>query len=130
MPRDPAERAHVRAMALTIACDIHPLNNLRVLKYLAGTLGLSQEPARRLVRALDHRGVHRAGGDRRAARRPISVRRRADPGRRLPGAANLQRAPFQRPLDAYPTLVRADAAMPNGWRRSRRAHPDHQKCSQ
>ena len=34
MPRDPADGAHVRAMALAIACDIHPLNNLRVLKYL------------------------------------------------------------------------------------------------
>ena len=31
MPRDPAEQAQVRAMALAIACDIHPLNNLRVL---------------------------------------------------------------------------------------------------
>ena len=34
MPRDPADGAHVRAMAMAIACDIHPLNNLRVLKYL------------------------------------------------------------------------------------------------
>jgi maleylacetoacetate isomerase len=43
MPRDPVDGAHVRAMAMTIACDIHPLNNLRVLKYLAGPLALSQE---------------------------------------------------------------------------------------
>jgi maleylacetoacetate isomerase len=42
MPADPALGAHVRALALTVACDIHPLNNLRVLKYLSG-LGLSQE---------------------------------------------------------------------------------------
>ena len=34
-----AVRAHVLAMALTVACDIHPLNNLRVLKYLTGELG-------------------------------------------------------------------------------------------
>lgn len=34
LPRDPVARARHRAMALTIACDIHPLNNLRVLKYL------------------------------------------------------------------------------------------------
>ena len=34
MPRDPAVGAHVRSLALAIACDIHPLNNLRVLKYL------------------------------------------------------------------------------------------------
>jgi maleylacetoacetate isomerase len=38
-PEDAGDRAHVIAMALTIACDIHPLNNLRVLKYLVGPLG-------------------------------------------------------------------------------------------
>jgi maleylacetoacetate isomerase len=43
VPRDPADGAHVRAMALAVACDIHPLNNLRVLKYLKGELGHSQE---------------------------------------------------------------------------------------
>lgn len=37
LPRDPLGRAQVRAMALAIACDIHPLNNLRVLQYLKGT---------------------------------------------------------------------------------------------
>lgn len=42
VPSDPAGRARVLAMALTIACDIHPLNNLRVLKYLAGPLGQPQ----------------------------------------------------------------------------------------
>lgn len=40
VPSDPAERAHILAMALTIACDIHPLNNLRVLKYLKNELGV------------------------------------------------------------------------------------------
>ena len=39
----PADRAHVRALALSIACDIHPLNNLRVLKYLRGPLGHSED---------------------------------------------------------------------------------------
>jgi maleylpyruvate isomerase len=38
LPKAPAERARVRALALTIACDIHPLNNLRVLTYLKGVL--------------------------------------------------------------------------------------------
>ncbi len=37
-----AERARVRALALTVACDIHPLNNLRVLKYLTGEMGLDE----------------------------------------------------------------------------------------
>jgi maleylpyruvate isomerase len=34
LPKSPAERARVRSLALAIACDIHPLNNLRVLVYL------------------------------------------------------------------------------------------------
>ena len=34
LPDDPIDRARVRSMALTIACEIHPLNNLRVLNYL------------------------------------------------------------------------------------------------
>lgn len=39
LPREPAERARARALALAIACDIHPLNNLRVLQYLKRELG-------------------------------------------------------------------------------------------
>jgi maleylacetoacetate isomerase len=43
LPADPIGRARVRSLSLLVACDIHPLNNLRVLKYLKGTLGQSQE---------------------------------------------------------------------------------------
>ncbi|KTT23009.1 maleylacetoacetate isomerase [Pseudacidovorax intermedius] len=43
LPRDAAARAHVRALAQSIACEIHPLNNLRVLKYLVRELKLSEE---------------------------------------------------------------------------------------
>jgi len=42
-PEDPVQAAKVRAVALTIACDIHPLNNLRVLNYLKGPLARPQE---------------------------------------------------------------------------------------
>jgi maleylpyruvate isomerase len=42
LPADAAGRARVRSLALAIACDIHPLNNLRVLKYLTGTLGATE----------------------------------------------------------------------------------------
>jgi len=38
LPGDPVQRAKVRAVALTIACDIHPIDNLRVLQYLKRTL--------------------------------------------------------------------------------------------
>jgi maleylpyruvate isomerase len=43
LPAKPVERARVRGIALEIACDIHPLNNLRVLQYLKNTLGVSEE---------------------------------------------------------------------------------------
>ena len=43
MPRDPADGAHVRSMAMVIACDTHPLNNLRVLRYLETQLGVREE---------------------------------------------------------------------------------------
>jgi maleylpyruvate isomerase len=42
LPASPIERARVRALSLLIACDIHPLNNLRVLQYLEGSLGEAQ----------------------------------------------------------------------------------------
>jgi maleylacetoacetate isomerase len=43
LPADPVSRAYVRAIALAIACDIHPLNNLRVLRYLVRDLKLPDE---------------------------------------------------------------------------------------
>src|SRR3546814_20507278 len=43
VPGNPAERARIRALAQIVACDIHPINNLRVLKYLGAELGLDQE---------------------------------------------------------------------------------------
>jgi maleylacetoacetate isomerase len=42
LPADPRARARVRSLCQLIACDIHPLNNLRVLQYLESTLGLAQ----------------------------------------------------------------------------------------
>lgn len=43
LPSDPLGRARVRALAQSIACDVHPINNLRVLKYLTGTLRVSED---------------------------------------------------------------------------------------
>ena len=43
MPRDALGRARVRSLALMVACDIHPINNLRVLRYLVKQAGLSEE---------------------------------------------------------------------------------------
>jgi len=43
LPKTPEERAHVRSLAHIISSDIHPVNNLRILKYLAGKLGVADE---------------------------------------------------------------------------------------
>jgi maleylacetoacetate isomerase len=43
LPPDPFERAYVRALSQIIACEIHPLNNLRVLKHVRKTYGLDEE---------------------------------------------------------------------------------------
>lgn len=42
LPGDAAARARIRAIAQTIACDIHPINNLRVLRYLTRELGATE----------------------------------------------------------------------------------------
>jgi maleylacetoacetate isomerase len=43
LPADPMGRARVRALAQMVACDIHPINNLRVLQYLTQTLGVAED---------------------------------------------------------------------------------------
>ena len=108
VPADPADRAHVLALALAVACDIHPLNNLRVLKRLSG-LGLDQEARDDWYRHWVSEGL--------AALEAMAAPRA---GRFLfgdgPGLADICLVPqmfnarrFEVPLDAYPTLVRADA---------------------
>ncbi|MBN1238331.1 MAG: maleylacetoacetate isomerase [Gammaproteobacteria bacterium] len=70
IPRDPAERARVQSLAQIVACDIHPLNNLRVRRYLADELGLDQDGvaawSRRWIadgfRALEARLAQWSGG--------------------------------------------------------------------
>lgn len=109
IPADPDERAHVMAMALAIGCDIHPLNNLRVLKHLA-RLGIDQGARDDWYRHWIAEGF--AGLEALAAPRA---------GRFLfgdaPSLADICLVPqmynarrLETPLDAYPTLLRADAA--------------------
>ena len=123
MPRDPADGAHVRGMALAIACDIHPLNNLRVLKYLRGELGQEQEAIDRWyaywvnegLAALEVMAAPRAGaflfGDTPTIADVCLV----------PQLYNARR--FNIPITPYPTLRRADetaSALPA----FAAAHPD------
>jgi maleylpyruvate isomerase len=42
LPADPRGRARVRALAAIVGCDIHPVNNRRILEYLRGTLGCDE----------------------------------------------------------------------------------------
>lgn len=50
LPGDALARAYVRALSQDIACEIHPLNNLRVLRYLVKDLGVSDEDKTRWYR--------------------------------------------------------------------------------
>jgi maleylacetoacetate isomerase/maleylpyruvate isomerase len=50
LPADPLGRARARALALDIACEIHPLNNLRVLRYLTDSLKVSEDDKNRWYR--------------------------------------------------------------------------------
>jgi len=50
LPGDAVARARVRALALDVACEIHPLNNLRVLRYLVRDLKVSEEDKNRWYR--------------------------------------------------------------------------------
>ena len=50
LPSEATERAHVRALAQLVACEIHPLNNLRVLKYLVNELKVDEEAKARWYR--------------------------------------------------------------------------------
>ena len=50
LPSDSLGRARVRALALDIACEIHPLNNLRVLRYLTGALKVAEDDKDRWYR--------------------------------------------------------------------------------
>ncbi len=110
VPADPAARSRVLALALVVACDIHPLNNLRVLHYLKNPLGIEQDARDDWYRhwvvsglaALEALAAPYAGaflfGD-------------------APGLADICLVPqlynarrFAVPLDDYPALLRADAS--------------------
>ena len=125
IPAAAAERAHVVAMAMTIACDIHPLNNLRVLKYLSSELGLPQEERdtwymhwiREGLPALEALAKPGAGrflfGDQPTIADVCLV----------PQLYNARR--FNVPVDDFPTLLRAEASS-NALEAFAAAHPDRQ----
>ena len=126
LPADPSDQAHVRAMALTIACDIHPLNNLRVLKYLSGPLRLEQEARDKWyahwvtegLEALEAVAAQRSGGFLFGNSPTI-----ADVCL-VPQMYNARR--FNVPVEPYPILRRAEASA-NALPAFAQAHPDKQE---
>ena len=127
LPASAADRAWVRQIALAIACDIHPLNNLRVLKYLTGPIGLSEEQKQTWIRHWIDLGLQAlesglATSPRRGAfcfgDRPTL----ADCCL-VPQLFNAER--FGMSLDAYPTLRRIEQAC-NILKAFQDAHPANQ----
>jgi maleylpyruvate isomerase len=111
LPSAPEARARVRAIALAIACDIHPLDNLRVLRYLLRTIGASETAKDAWYRHWIDVGL--AALEAQLAREPATGE--FCHGRTatladcclVPQLANARRAGI--PLDAYPTLTRIEA---------------------
>jgi maleylpyruvate isomerase len=111
LPSAPEARARVRAIALAIACDIHPLDNLRVLRYLLRTIGASETAKDAWYRHWIDVGL--TALEAQLAREPATGE--FCHGRTatladcclVPQLANARRAGI--PLDAYPTLTRIEA---------------------
>jgi maleylacetoacetate isomerase len=112
LPATPAERSRVRALAQIVACDTHPVNNLSVLNYLTGTLGIDEAQKQEWIRHWIARGL-----------RSFEDMLAVDPtdgafchGTRptladcclIPQLFNARR--FGCPLDDFPTLLRIEAA--------------------
>ena len=97
LPKSPYERARVRALALDIACEIHPLNNLRVLRYLVHDLKGGRDRQEPLVPPLGRDGPRGGRASTRGPAHQVLPRQHADAGRLLPGAADLQRPALQVP---------------------------------
>lgn len=126
IPAAAAERAYVIAMAMTVACDIHPLNNLRVLKYLKNELHQSQEEVDRWyahwiregLPALEAMAAPKAGkflfGDAPTGADVCLI----------PQLYNARR--FNVPIDDFPTLLRAEENA-NNIEAFAAAHPDRQE---
>ncbi len=63
LPKDPFERARVRSLAMLVACEIHPVNNLRVLQHLKRALGQSEEQVNAWYRHWIADGLGKFEGD-------------------------------------------------------------------
>ena len=110
LPRDALGRARVRALAQDIACEIHPINNLRVLQYLTGPLGASEDAKGAWIRHWVEGGLEVV--ERQLAARPAAFCHGDTPGLAdcalVPQVFNAQR--FDCRLDHVPNVMRVHAA--------------------
>jgi maleylacetoacetate isomerase len=112
LPKDALDRAWLRSLALSIACDIHPLNNLRVLRYLVNEMKLSETDKDRWYKHWVEQGLASVekilASDSRVGRYCFGD----TPGYAdcflVPQVANAQR--MQCDLSAMPTIMRINAA--------------------
>jgi maleylpyruvate isomerase len=125
LPSEPVARAHARQIALTIACDIHPLNNLRTLKYVTREFGMSPDARQAWLTHWIAEGFAAletvlAGG---SGRFCIGDTPTIADCCLVPQMFNARR--FNIDVSVYPRLVAIDAAC-NGLPAFRAAHPSQQ----
>jgi maleylpyruvate isomerase len=127
LPGSVEQRARARQIALAVACDIHPLNNLRVLKYLTGPLAISEEAKGTWVRHWTSLGLEAIEAQLRQAHRPGEFCVGATPTIAdcclVPQLFNARR--FGVDLSPYPTLIAIDKACQQ-LKAFADAHPDRQ----
>jgi maleylacetoacetate isomerase len=108
LPAAAAERARVRALALSIACDIHPLNNLRVMRYLKSEFNLDESQRERWSRHWIRQGFEALERMLAGSAQTGNCCHGDAPSMAdcclVPQIANAQR--LHSPLEAYPTLMR------------------------
>ena len=127
IPAAAAERAHVVAMAMAIACDIHPLNNLRVLKYLKSEMGQPQDAIDRWYAHWVREGL--SGLEATAAPRPANSWWATS--RRGPTSASCRSSTMRGASTCRSTISRpccAPMRMRTSSRRSRPRIPTARKC--
>jgi maleylacetoacetate isomerase len=121
---DPAKRSKILAQALVIAADIHPVNNLRILRYLRDVMGQDQDAIDDWYRHWVIEGF--------AALEAMAPENGLF-GSDMPNLADVCLVPqmynalrLETPLSAFPKLVRIDAAL-CALPAFMAAHPDHVK---
>jgi len=112
LPANPLDRAYVRGIALSIACDIHPINNLRVLRYLVRDLNVSEEDKNTWYRHWCEQGLMAVETSLANDKRTGTYCHGEVPGIAdcclIPQIANAQR--LECDLSGMPTIMRINAA--------------------